>query len=475
MSAAARPLVAVRKFEGDADATVAQIVQPAVFLAPIRQDIVQFVHTNMRKNSRQPYAVKFEAGMNHSAESWGTGRAVSRIPRVSGGGTSRAGQGAFGNQCRKGRMFAPTKTWRRWHRKINVNQKRYAVASALAASALTALVQGRGHVVDQVPEIPLVVDGAIEKLQKTKQAIAALKHIGAYGDVQKAAASRKIRRGRGKMRNRRHIQRRGPLVVYKEDNGIVQAFRNLPGVDTAQVDSLNLLQLAPGGHLGRFIIWTQGAFSRLNEVWGSQSRESTVKKGYKLPRAIISNSDVTRLINSDEVQTRVRAPIKTLKRRVQHKNPLKNFGARVKLNPYALTLRRSELLAKERRAHQKQAVLNTKRDKKDQNKRSKINYKRLTIDGFVPPAAEKKAPASKKAAPAKGAKKEVTEKKASKPAAKKEVAEKPAARKESGADKPARKESAADKPARKESAADKPARKESGADQPAAKKGGKKK
>jgi hypothetical protein len=213
--------------------------------------------------------------------------------------------------------------------------------------------------------------------------------------------------------------------------------------------------------LGRFIIWTQGAFSRLNEVWGSQSRESTVKKGYKLPRAIISNSDVTRLINSDEVQTRVRAPIKTLKRRVQHKNPLKNFGARVKLNPYALTLRRSELLAKERRAHQKQAVLNTKRDKKDQNKRSKINYKRLTIDGFVPPAPEKKAPASKKAAPAKGAKKE--------------VAEKPAARKESGADTPARKESAADKPARKESAADKPARKESGADQPAAKKGGKKK
>jgi large subunit ribosomal protein L4e len=478
MSAAARPLVAVRKFEGDVEATVEQVVQPSVFLAPIRQDIVQFVHTNMRKNSRQPYAVKFEAGMGHSAESWGTGRAVSRIPRVSGGGTSRAGQGAFGNQCRKGRMFAPTKTWRRWHRKINTNQKRYAVASALAASALTALVQGRGHVIDQVAEIPLVVDGAIEKLQKTKQAIAALKALGAYGDVEKAGASRKIRRGRGKMRNRRHVLRRGPLVVYKEDNGIVQAFRNLPGVDTAQVDSLNLLQLAPGGHLGRFIIWTQGAFKRLNEVWGSQCRESTVKKGYKLPRPIISNSDVTRLINSDEVQTHVRAPIKTLKRRVQHKNPLKNFGARVKLNPFALTLRRSELLAKERRANQKEAVLNSKRDQKDQSKRSKVNYKRLTIDGFVPPKPEKKSKASsKKAAPAKVAKKEVAEKKTSKkpeadkPARKESAADKPA-RKESAADKPARKESAADKPARKESV-DKPARKESGAD--AAKKGGKKK
>ena len=47
-------------------------------------------------HSRQPYAVNESAGHQHSAESWGTGRAVSRIPRVSGGGNSRSGQGAFG-------------------------------------------------------------------------------------------------------------------------------------------------------------------------------------------------------------------------------------------------------------------------------------------------------------------------------------------------------------------------------------------
>lgn len=41
------------------------------------------------------------------------GRAVSRIPRVPGGGTHRAGQGAFGNMCRGGRMFAPTKVYLR--------------------------------------------------------------------------------------------------------------------------------------------------------------------------------------------------------------------------------------------------------------------------------------------------------------------------------------------------------------------------
>merc|ERR1719238_2410587 len=138
-----------------------------VFSAPIRHDLVQFIHTNVRKNSRQAYAVSTKAGHQTSAESWGTGRAVSRIPRVPGGGTSRAGQGAFGNMCRGGRMFAPTKVWRKWHQKINQNQRRYAVASALAASALPALVMARGHRIEEVNEVPLVVSDGVEKLMKT--------------------------------------------------------------------------------------------------------------------------------------------------------------------------------------------------------------------------------------------------------------------------------------------------------------------
>lgn len=83
-------------------------------------------------------------GHQTSAESWGTGRAVARIPRVRGGGTHRSGQGAFGNMCRGGRMFAPTRVWRRWHRKVNTTQKRYATVSAIAATGVPALVMAKG-------------------------------------------------------------------------------------------------------------------------------------------------------------------------------------------------------------------------------------------------------------------------------------------------------------------------------------------
>lgn len=85
------------------------------------------------------------------------------------------------------------------------------------------------------------------------------------------------------------------LVVYNEDHGIVKAFRKVPGVETVNVRRLNLLQLAPGGHLGRFVIWTQGAFALLDEVYGTFDKASALKKDYFLPTAKITNPDVTRI------------------------------------------------------------------------------------------------------------------------------------------------------------------------------------
>ncbi|KAJ7431289.1 ribosomal protein L4 domain-containing protein [Mycena galericulata] len=180
---------------------------------------------------RQAFSDNEKAGHRTSAESWGTGRAVARIPRVGGSGTHRAGQAAFGNMCCGGCMFAPTKTWCKWHAEIE--------------------------------EVPLVITSAAESFTKTKEAATLLKLLNAYADVIKVSNSRKLRAGKGKMCNPRHRQRCGPLVVYNEDNSIVKAFRHLP--------RLNLLQLAPGGHLGRFAIWTEAAFGLLDEVFGTRS------------------------------------------------------------------------------------------------------------------------------------------------------------------------------------------------------------
>ena len=345
-----RPLVSVFSTSGD---KTGEVTLPSVMTAPLRPDIVQFVHTNMAKNKRQAYAVSIRAGKQVSASSWGTGRAVARIPRVGGGGTSRSGQGAFGNMCRGGRMFAPTKTWRKWHKKINTQQKRYAVASALAASAVPALVMARGHVIDEVPEVPLVIDNAIESTSKTSAAKDLLSSVGAFDDVEKAGDSKKIRAGKGKMRNRRHTMRRGPLVIYQANDGVEQAFRNLPGVELCCVDRLNLLQLAPGGHMGRFCVWSQAALEALDKIYGED--------GKRIPTAAMTNADLARLINSDEIQSVLNPAKPQPKLYAPKANPLKSISALEKLDVVAANKRRMAQKAEADRAANKDKLIAKKR------------------------------------------------------------------------------------------------------------------
>jgi len=242
-------------------------------------------------------------------------------------------------------MFAPTKTWRKWHVRTGINQRRYAVASALAASALPALVMARGHRIDEIPEVPFVIGSDVESVKKTKEAVALLKGHKAYTDVEKAWASRTLRAGKGKFRNRRWRTRRGPLIVYNEDNGIVQAFRNLPGVELCNVAKLNLLQLAPGGHLGRFIIWTEAAFARLDEIYGTPEKVSEHKVNYLLPTAKIANPDINRIIDSDEIQAVIRPTLRNHKVPHRKANPLRNKKALLRLNPYADQLRKERVAA----------------------------------------------------------------------------------------------------------------------------------
>ena len=127
------------------------------------------------------------------------------------------GAAAFGNMCRGGRMFNPNKTWRRWFRKVNVTQRRYATVSAIAATALPALAMAKGHQISRVPEFPLVVDDSVQGIKKTKEAVGALRHLEAWEDVERVKSSRRMRAGRGKMRNRRFVQKRGPLIVYDQE------------------------------------------------------------------------------------------------------------------------------------------------------------------------------------------------------------------------------------------------------------------
>lgn len=278
-------------------------------------------------------------------------------------------------------MFAPTKIWRRWHRKINVNQRRYAVASALAASAVPALVMARGHRIDEVPEMPLVFSDSVNKITKTKDAVAILERFGAGADVDRCRDSKKLRRGVGKMRNRRYTQRLGPLVICDSSEKLDNTFRNISGVEVTNVDNLNLLDLAPGGHLGRFCVWSKGAFDKLDSIFGTYDASSASKKGFNLPRAPMTNADLARIINSDEIQSVVRPAVTATLELPAKRNPLKNGSVMDSLNPFAAKTRARAVAKATASKDARMKVLKAKRaETKPLNGRRKAFHKAASRD-----------------------------------------------------------------------------------------------
>lgn len=363
--ATVRPTVSIYQYDNPKEKT-GTVALPHVMMSPLRPDIVREVHKLVNKNRRNPYAVSSKAGYETAAESWGTGRAVARIPRAPGGGTHRAGQGAFGNMCRGGGMFCPTKTWRRWPRKVNVREKRHAVATALAASCLPPLVMARGHRIGQVNELPLVVSDGLESVSRTKVAVGVLHGLGLKEELVKIIKSKKLRAGKGKSRNRRYVKRTGPLVIYKEDNGVMRGMRNIPGVDTENVTRMNILKLAPGGNFGRFIIWTESAFKFLYKIYGTWKTGAPMKKNYVLPRAVMENADVARIINSTEIQSVLRPKLEPPQKFEPKKNPLKNKKEMLKLNPFVRpAVDKDEMAAKRKARIQASKEYNKKYKKGD--------------------------------------------------------------------------------------------------------------
>jgi large subunit ribosomal protein L4e len=147
-------------------------------------------------------------------------------------------------------------------------EMRLALRSAVAATGDKGVVKKRGHVVEDVRDFPLVVSDEIEGLKRTREVREVLLNLGVWGDVFRVRESRKVRAGKGKGRGRRYKQAVGPLIVVGRNEGVVEAGRNLPGVDVVLVNGLNVELLAPGTHLGRLTVWSQSAIEKLIERFG---------------------------------------------------------------------------------------------------------------------------------------------------------------------------------------------------------------
>jgi large subunit ribosomal protein L4e len=238
---------------------------PLIFNIAPRMDLIRFACEVSTSKNKQVQGRDKRAGLRNTAKGWGTGHGMSRAPRIQGSGFSTARNVGRVPYAKGGRTTHPIKTEKKLEKKINNKTKKLSLISAISASGNQYWIKQRGYFVEKIPEIPLVIDDKLQTVKKTREIYEILCDLGLSKDLLKIKNTKKIRPGKGKRRGRKYKIRKGPLLVIKDDFGIVKASKNLLGLDISKVDDLSVELLAPGAMPGRFIIWTQSAFSELNK------------------------------------------------------------------------------------------------------------------------------------------------------------------------------------------------------------------
>jgi large subunit ribosomal protein L4e len=236
---------------------------PSVFETPLRPDVIKRAVLSIQSHRLQHQGRDPMAGKKTSAESKGTGMAIARVPREKGG----SGRAKFAPGTVGGRQAHPPRSESRIIKEIPKKERRLALLSAIAATGSKEMVAKRGHEVEGVLEIPLIVEDSLSSLTKTKDVEDALTHLGMLTDIYRVRESIGIRAGKGKHRGRKMKHAVGPLIVVAENKGLIAAASNIPGIDITTVKNLNPEALAPGTHPGRLTLWTTGAIEQLAKLY----------------------------------------------------------------------------------------------------------------------------------------------------------------------------------------------------------------
>ncbi len=239
---------------------------PVIFSQKPRKDLVSRAINSLELAEKQPQGRNPMAGMRNTASSWGSGFGVARAPRRKGSGYPSARNAAFVPGVKGGRVTHPPRPEKVLIKKINNKEKKLALISAVSATGKKEWVASRGHEVDNIPSLPLIIDDKIQTIKKTSEVLEIFGKLGLMKDIERAKYGKTIRAGKGKRRGRRYKKKKSVLIVIKENFGLYKAARNIPGVDVVSIDNLNCKDLAPGSQAGRLTLWVQTAFNNLSNL-----------------------------------------------------------------------------------------------------------------------------------------------------------------------------------------------------------------
>ena len=187
------------------------------------------------------------------------GRGGSRTPKkvMWSRGTQFRMVGAFAPNTVGGRKAHPPKASKDTIKGINNKEWIKALRTGLAASMSRDIVTENGQ---KVPEsYPFVFDSSVEKFEKTKDFKEFLGKLG-FTDELERTQNRKIRAGKGTMRNRTYKVKRGPLVVVSSfEAPLMKSGRNISGFEVITPELMMVSDFGMSEKPGRTVLFTKEA------------------------------------------------------------------------------------------------------------------------------------------------------------------------------------------------------------------------
>ena len=244
-----------------------QIELPSIFETSIRKDVIHKAYINLESHGFQKHATHPTAGQDVVADSNDppTGRGVSRIARMKGGGGGRQGQGGEVAGTRGGRQAHRPYVNKIIHKKINKKENKLALCSAIAATSSKELIEKRGHKVEGITSFPIIITDDVEGISNTSKMTKVLDSLNLSQDV-KRLAGRKKRTGKVVLRGRTSKIGKSVLFVVSDSQKISKACSGIPGVDACNAKDLSVLNLAPGGTVIRLTVFSKKAIEEISQI-----------------------------------------------------------------------------------------------------------------------------------------------------------------------------------------------------------------
>jgi len=247
---------------------------PKIVRTQYRPDLIKRAFLTVRANKRQSYGANPRAGLRTSAHYHGRRRDrwamimrdLARLPRLHGTTPHLNFRVRRVPEAVKGRKAFPPKAEKIWKQKINKKENLLAIKSAIAATANKDLVKERGHRVEKLKDLPIILEDEFQSMKKTKDIEELLKNLGLENEL-KRVGIKKIRGTKGKMRGRKYKKKTGPLFIVTKSDGIEKSIKNIPGTNLSYLKDLDAELLAPGSVPGRLTIWSKSAIEQLDKVF----------------------------------------------------------------------------------------------------------------------------------------------------------------------------------------------------------------